>query len=471
MIKNSVGLNKTLVIGIIVLFIGAFIAPSINGYDNKTSIQSVREAPEISPLNDDFINAYWKFDECSGITLVDSSSPHYNGTIYGATWTTSGYSGCALVFDGVDDYVNFSSYSAEIMFNKTDDYILSFYFKSTGKGHIYSSTAPWGFNPDFQIELVSNGSLLFKLIGSSYLGITLYSTGSYNDGEWHFVEYYHNGISSNPTVTLYVDDVFDNSMTSYYYNIENDEYTKATMGVNVHSSTDYFDGYIDEFKIIKYEQGNEQVPPEIDGPTHGEAGVEYEYTFITYDPEEDDIWIRIDWGDGDITDWIGPYASGEELKASQSWVENGSYCVRAKSMDFWDESSWSDCFWVKIGNQPPSEPIIDGPTSCKAGVSYDYTFNATDPDRDPIMYFVDWGDNNTEWTEYSDSGEEIRLKHTWDEEGEYTIKAKAKDIFDAESSWSEFEVEIPRTRATFNSMFYWFLERFPMLEKLLYFVR
>ena len=28
------------------------------------------------------------------------------------------------------------------------------------------------------------------------------------------------------------------------------------------------------------------------------------------------------------------------------------------------------------------------------------------------MYIVDWGDNNTEWAEYGDSGEEISLKHT-----------------------------------------------------------
>ena len=83
----------------------------------------------------------------------------------------------------------------------------------------------------------------FKLIGASNLGIRLYSNGVYNDGLWHYVEYYHNGISSTPTVTLYVDNVSDGSMTSYYYNIENDEYTKATMGVSAHTLTDYFDGY------------------------------------------------------------------------------------------------------------------------------------------------------------------------------------------------------------------------------------
>ncbi len=123
------------------------------------------------------------------------------------------------------------------------------------------------------------------------------------------------------------------------------------------------------------------------------------------------------------------------------------------------------CF--KDPNYPPDAPSIDGPSSGKTNVGYEYTFNSTDPEGDPVMYFIDWGDNNTDWTEYGDSGEEIILKHTWDEEGEYTIKAKAKDISDAESNWSYFDVEIPRTRA---SSYHWLFERFPLLERLLSFL-
>ena len=119
-------------------------------------------------------------------------------------------------------------------------------------------------------------------------------------------------------------------------------------------------------------------------------------------------------------------------------------------------------------NNPPEAPLIDGPPSGKVDVEYEYTFNATDPEGDPVMYFIDWGDNDTEWTEFSDSGEEITLKHSWIEEGEYIIKAKAKDINDAESDLSEFEIEIPRTRASYYHCFEWLLERFPILERLLY---
>ena len=86
--------KKLLAFGIIILFIGAVFTPNIVGSENKKNWISMQ-------LNrQDFINAYWKFDECSGTTLQDSSGHNYDGTIHGATWNSNGYSGCALEFDG-----------------------------------------------------------------------------------------------------------------------------------------------------------------------------------------------------------------------------------------------------------------------------------------------------------------------------------------------------------------------------------
>lgn len=50
------------------------------------------------------ISGMWHFDEGSGSIAHDSSGNGNNGTIYDATWT-SGISGSALSFDGIDDYV------------------------------------------------------------------------------------------------------------------------------------------------------------------------------------------------------------------------------------------------------------------------------------------------------------------------------------------------------------------------------
>jgi hypothetical protein len=468
MTKKSDLINKSLIIGIIVLFFGAAVVPSISGYEKKTNLQTEEKAPAISCLDCDYVNSYWRFTECSGDIAVDSCSPYYNGTIHGASWAGSG-GDCSLLFDGVDDYVDFNSYASEIMFNKTDDIILSFYFKSTGDGLIFSATAPWGNNPEFRIELVSNGSLLFYKI-TQQCGIILYSTGTYNDGDWHHAKYYYNGISSNPSVTLFVDDVFDNNITHWLCEIENDDYAKTKMGMHSHFSTDYYDGYIDEFKIIKYENGNKQVPPTISGPTYGDPGVEYDYTFITNDPEEDDIEILIDWGNGDITKLPGLYESGEEVTISYQWDEEGIYCIKAKSMDIWDDSMWSDCFNVKIGNNPPNAPTIDGQNSGKTGKKYDFIFNTTDPDNDSIAeYIINWGDGSAEEIISGPfaSGEEVTGSHSWTSPETFTIKAKAKDIYGAGSEWREFTINIPRNRVIYHPLPQRLFDRFPLLERLL----
>ena len=346
--KQSNLLKKTFIIGVVILFIGAVVTPSISGY-NKTYIKSEKKSYGISPINDDFINSYWKFDECSGDIAYDSSGHGYDGTINGATWIGGG-SDCALEYDGLDDYVNFSDHAEGILFNNTDDLIITFIFESTGHGIIYSGTASWGYNPEFRIELLQNGTLYFKMM-MSFQGINLYSNGIYNDGDLHFVKYYFNGISTSPTATLIVDNVTDNSYTHFLHDFENDDFKKATMGKHCYTSTDYFDGIIDDFKIIKYEKGNDQESPVISGPSGGLPGIELLYTFVTNDPEDDNIWILIDWGDGTEEDWRGPFNSGQEVIIPHIYEEEGTYYIKAKSMDMWDDSRWSDLFEVVISSE------------------------------------------------------------------------------------------------------------------------
>jgi len=52
---------------------------------------------------------YWNFDEGTGNTAGDSSGNGNDGTIHGASWT-NGVSGGALDFDGINDYVDVSSF-------------------------------------------------------------------------------------------------------------------------------------------------------------------------------------------------------------------------------------------------------------------------------------------------------------------------------------------------------------------------
>jgi hypothetical protein len=555
-------LKKEIAAVIIIFLIGMIITPNIGGNIGKIGDLLSGQIQSSLSSNDDYVNVYWMFDDCNGDTLTDSAH-NYDGIINGATWTTDGYSGCALIFDGVDDYVDLGPHSAEILFNKTDDLIFSFYFNSTGAGYIFSSTAQWGNNPAFSIELLSNGSLFFNP-WTQNCGIRHYSSNSYNDGIWHHVVYYFNGITTNPTVTLYVDGDFDSSITHWLCGISSNEYSKTKIGRHAHYEDDYFDGLIDDFKMIKYEKGDEQEPPTIDGPTEGDPNIKYNFSFTTIDPEGDDIWLYIDWDDGYPDEWIGPYKSGEEVIVKHKWPIDGLYNITAKSKDIWDDSRWSDPYQVRIGNQPPNQTLIingprfgdageeltyiivaedyegnvvyyyvewddgtfddwfgpypsgaeapathvwevDGDYKIRArakdtldsigdwseyylirigdeypsipdingqrigttGITYDYGFVSTDLDGDNISYEITWGDGTGDNTSFHTSGEEVMVSHTWIEDGEYKIRARSQDEFGANSDWKEISVTMPRNKAIASSLLLRFLERYPLLNRLL----
>lgn len=123
-------------------------------------------------------------------------------------------------------------------------------------------------------------------------------------------------------------------------------------------------------------------------------------------------------------------------------------------------------------NEPPEKPTINGPTNGKAGEEFNYTFITTDPEGNKVYYYIAWGDNSDliYIGPYS-SGEEVTLSHEWSEDGTYNVQAKAKDIHFLQSEFASLEVTIPRLK-TFSQLFiFGFLERFPILERLLSLIR
>jgi hypothetical protein len=120
----------------------------------------------------------------------------------------------------------------------------------------------------------------------------------------------------------------------------------------------------------------------------------------------------------------------------------------------------------------PITPTIDGPASWKPNTPYTYIFTSIDPNEDQVSYFIEWGDGNvTDWTNFQPSGELYTESHTWTTKGIYTVRAKAKDTEDYESFWRIFDIVIPRNKALTNSLLITLLERFPLLQKLLSFIK
>jgi outer membrane protein assembly factor BamB len=102
-------------------------------------------------------------------------------------------------------------------------------------------------------------------------------------------------------------------------------------------------------------------PPIIDGPIEGKLGFEYEFRFMSTDPECEDINYYIDWGDGTNSGWIGPYQSGEEIKISHTWSETGTFIIRARSEDLYGiKSYWSEHIITVIDEPALEIQLIKG---------------------------------------------------------------------------------------------------------------
>jgi subtilisin family serine protease len=245
---------------------------------------------------------------------------------------------------------------------------------------------------------------------------------------------------------------------------------------------DYGWGMVDAYEAVMNTSQPPETPTTPDGPDEWIQNIETTFSSTTTDPEGEDVYYKFDWGDGNFSGWVGPYASGETGEASYIWTEIGDYQVRAIAKDIHGaQSVWSEPHIISIDeNQPPANPTIKGPSSGNGGKIYKFTFVSTDQEGQDIYYKVDWDDgSNTGWIGPYNSGEQITLNHSWNKKGEYLIKAWAKDIFECESGQGNFRIKILTNGKTLqknqgyrNLLFFQILEkfiwRFPLLEKLLY---
>jgi len=241
----------------------------------------------------------------------------------------------------------------------------------------------------------------------------------------------------------------------------------VTVNVEVVAPDQQCENFTGEVKVINTEDSNDfdiiyvilqttidndpPTVPIITGPASGEVSVSYEFTIVSTDPDGDDVYYYIDWDDGNVEDWIGPYASGVVATVSHSWSSGDTYSILAKAKDeHGAESDWSDPFIITIvENAPPGAPVITGENNGAAGTSYEYGFTSIDPDGDDII------------TGPFASGAEATASHTWDEQGDYTITAKAKDINGLIGPEGTLPISMPKARFVHNPLFLRFLEQFP----------
>jgi len=196
-------------------------------------------------------------------------------------------------------------------------------------------------------------------------------------------------------------------------------------------------------------------------------------------------WVEFDFDDIEVTPGDTYYIVSYTTNATDNWYFWGAKLanVYPDGMPFvslddgatWDGEVDADMTFMTYGtdNTAPGAPVITGTNNGAAGTSYDYDFTATDPDGNDVQYYIDWGDGDTEWTSFAASGTPVTVSHTWDEQGDYTITAKAKDIYDAESDWGTLVVtmplnqQVPQSQTVRMKLLQRIFQQFPLVQRLL----
>ena len=206
----------------------------------------------------------------------------------------------------------------------------------------------------------------------------------------------------------------------------------------------------------------------------------YIFTGFKERPGGSTLWLIKTDGNGDKV-WDRTFEGYYGFSVQQT--TDGGYIITGNTGSFCADTSGSFCADFRRGdvlliktdcqgrvtNEPPEKPTIIGQSGVTRGKEYKYYFISIDPEEDEIAYYIDWGDNTPAgWTESVPSGECYNSSHIWSEPGNYTIKAKAKDICGDESDWATFIVNVVKSKAINIPLFLQKLfQRFPFFEKIL----
>lgn len=183
--------------------------------------------------------------------------------------------------------------------------------------------------------------------------------------------------------------------------------------------------------------GNNPLIADAHGPYQTRVNTSLQFTGNAYGGSPGYTWS---WNLGDGT-------TSALQNPTHIYSEEGTYQVTLIVTDSESNTAYDETITSVISeNTPPLPPMIDGPSQGKPGINYTFSFRSDDPQGDEVYYWINWGDTCPEvgWIGPFASGEEIYLTHSYEEQGTFTIRAKAKDMYDKESEWSDFETHIPK---------------------------
>jgi len=99
----------------------------------------------------------------------------------------------------------------------------------------------------------------------------------------------------------------------------------------------------------EYENYPPNTPSAPTGTAIGEIDASYEFTSTGVDPNRQQVYYKWDWGDGEISDWLGPYDHEQASVMSHTWTASGQYEILTKMKDIYDlEGAWSSAGSIDV---------------------------------------------------------------------------------------------------------------------------
>ncbi len=203
----------------------------------------------------------FNFDEGSGTTATDSANGHVGTLLNGATWTTSGQYGGAVVLDGSNDYIQIP-HASQLSITGEITITAWVYKVSTDGWDALVSKGTTGDNHNYSLN-TNNASVTFSFWNGQYYDS--YSSFTLNKNRWyHLAATYHD--ASN-TVKLYRDGVLLTTLTSNGSLLANSEALligRCTTPSYFHGRVDdlrIYDRVLDASRILQIMAGGEPDPP------------------------------------------------------------------------------------------------------------------------------------------------------------------------------------------------------------------
>ncbi len=302
--------------------------------------------------------------------------------------------------------------------------------------------------------------------GDTYVdGPTIVYSDEVTEGSGWISWYYYNGCDHTDVdidrSTIYSYSVYDwEDTTAGYYKllVRVNDFDQIMNGYDAMFELDY--GYNLQFPAVAAGDGNIVILAETDESGNKDiicfygSDLSSMSTSFVVNTGDDERFPDVRHVSGDR--FIATYIKGGDIYAAETtdggvtWSESrwqvndnddavveeyktSDLCEKAVKA-IWEEDGPDDIdifIGTVLPNDPPGAPVITGTTNGAAGTSYEYGFTSVDPDGDDIAeYIVNWGDGTAEETITGPfaSGVEATASHTWEEQGDYTITAKAKDI-------------------------------------------